>query len=51
MKQIIHKFVYDEDGASTIEIAIITMALIALALVFKKQALSLAETIAKKILG
>lgn len=41
----------DETGAASIEIAIITMALVALALVFKQQLKSLAETIADKILG
>lgn len=45
------EFLKDESGAASIEIAIITMALVALALVFKKQLISLCKAIAEKILG
>lgn len=44
------EFLKNEDGAQSIEIAIITVTLVALALVFKKQLLSLAKAIAEKIL-
>ena len=45
------KFLYDESGSASIEVAIITVALVALALVFKKQLMSLAKKVAEKILG
>lgn len=39
-------FIYEEDGMGTIEIAIIIAALVALAIVFKKQLASLWDNIA-----
>lgn len=45
------EFMFDERGAASIEVAIITVALVACALVFKKQLLSLAQAVAEKILG
>lgn len=45
------EFLRDEKGAVSIEIAIITIVLIAVALAFKGQVLSLCKAIADKILG
>lgn len=45
------EFMFDERGAASIEVAIITVALVALALIFKEQLLSLAKAIADKILA
>jgi len=45
------EFIFDERGAASIEVAIITVALVALALIFKEQLLSLAKAIADKILA
>lgn len=47
----IKKFFREETGSQSLEVAIITITLIALALVFKEQILSLAKTIADKIIG
>lgn len=47
----LNEFLYDENGAVSLELAIITVALVALALIFKKQIISLTKTIADKILG
>lgn len=44
-------FFKDETGASSIEIGIITITLVALALVFKEKIISLTTTISDKILG
>lgn len=44
------KFWIEENGVSTIEIAIITAALLALALVFKNKMLEFCQILAKKVL-
>lgn len=44
-------FFKNEEGASTLEISIISVALIAVALLFKKQILEMCSAIADKILG
>ncbi|MBQ7264489.1 MAG: hypothetical protein IJS61_00135 [Firmicutes bacterium] len=44
-------FFTNEEGAASIEIAIITVTLVTLAILFRKQLLSLAKAVANKILG
>lgn len=44
-------FLYDEQGSVSLELSIVTVALVALALVFKQQLISLTKAIANKILG
>lgn len=44
-------FLQDEKGAVSIELAIICAALVAVALVFKQQLISLTKAIADKIIG
>lgn len=43
-------FFIQEDGVSTIEIAIITAALLALALLFKNQMLEFCKAVAEKVI-
>lgn len=45
------KFLYDEDGSMSIEVAIITMVLVALALLFKDSMIEMCKAVAEKILG
>lgn len=47
----IKKFLYDETGAEALEVGIITVILIAVALVFKSQLMEMATAIAEKLLG
>ncbi len=51
MKDYFYSFVYDEEGASTLEVAIISVTLAAIAILFRKQLLSLAKAIADRLLG
>jgi Flp pilus assembly pilin Flp len=46
-----YRFLQEEDGAATLEIAIITMALVAVALLFKEQIIEMCKAVADKILG
>ena len=45
------EFIFDERGAASIEVAIVTAVLVAIALLFKEQLLEMAKAIAEKILG
>ena len=46
-----YDFFENEDGISTLEVSIITVALLAVALLFREQILEMCRAIADKILG
>lgn len=45
------RFLYEESGGASIEVAIITVTLVAVAIVFKRQIMDMVQAIAKKLLG
>ena len=51
VKNHIYNFLYSEDGAASIEMAIISVVLVSIAIAFRKQLKSLAIAIADKLLG